>query len=347
MPRVQHFVITRFSIRPTMTSTDRHELSRGMSRLRGGLDPLARGALEHRFRIFEVACLPAVLAQTDQDFTWVIVVDRDLPEAQRERLEALTASRPRTVIHTYDPLRPLGDIAWLTPYVECPQPDYLLSTNLDDDDALPRRFAETIHTLIAERGNQIAPVETFGAAKPLEWDLEVTNDAPLGYRAPWHRDTIPVVSVGFSLLARYPAYELTVMRIPHNTARTILDWTRPAGNERIEEIRTVLANGAAQAGDALDDFEASETFSDWVPRAGSPTMTNHQINIQGDRLFESKKRVPVVGPESFPDVTIDWEAFHRYAQYFQIGRRTRASHLVRRARQLLYQARSRFRRHRR
>lgn len=329
--RFQHFVITRFSIRPTMASTDRHELNRTMSRFRG-LDPLTPRSLEHRFRLFEVACLPAVLAQTDQDFTWVIVVDRDLPAAPRARLEALIADRPRTVIHTYDPSRPLGGLAWLVPYVEVPAPDYLLTTNLDDDDALPRGFAAAVHTLIEERGDQLAPVQTFGATDLWEWDLEVSDEAPLGQRAPWHREIIPVVSVGFSLLARYPAYELTVMRVAHNTARTILDWSKHADDERIQATRAVLQAGAARAGDSLGDFGADEVFSDWVPLGGMPTMTNHQINVQGARLYEAKERTPVTGPESFPDTALDWNAFRRHAPHFRRSRTLYARYLLMRAR---------------
>lgn len=342
MPRFQHLVITRFSIRPTMTSTDRNELRRTLEPLLGSFDPLTPRSLDHRFRVFEVACLPGVLAQTLQEFTWVIAVDRDLPAQYRERLARLVSERPRTVIHSYDPLEPLGDVDWLRPYVEQPAPDYLLTTTLDDDDALPPRFAESIQQLVTERGDQLAPVETFGATDLWEWDLEVTDDAPLGYRAPWHRDAIPVVSVGFSLLARYPTYELTVMRLPHNEAQHVLDWDTPPRDPRIEEIRSVMQAGAARDGDSLRDFAASETFHDWVPLAGMPTMTNHQINVEGTRLHEAKERTAVTGAESFPNAAIDWDALDRHAPHFQTNRRMRARYFLARADRLRQRVMARF-----
>lgn len=346
MPRFQHFVITRFSIRPTMTSTDRLTLGPNVVS-RGVYDPLAPEMLERRFHVFEIACLPGVLAQTDPTFTWVIVVDRDLSEEWRARLNALVAARPHTVIHDYDPEQSLGEIAWLEPYVETPTPDYLLTTNLDDDDALPPRFVESLRAIIEERGDRLAPLEVFGATQLWEWDLDVSADAPLGYRAPWHRDFIEVASVGFTLLARYPAYPLTVMRVPHGSGSNVLNWSAPPLNPAVAEARQAIQAGAAAAGDSLADFDPSETFHPWVDQVGWPLMTNHQINLQGLRLYESKERIAVTGMETFPNAVIDWDAFQRYAQDFQVSRRMRAQYYFVRTRRAVRRLRRKARRLRR
>ena len=47
--------------------------------------------LEERFRHFEGICLPSLLNQTDPDFTFVILIGDQLPDAYRDRLERLVA----------------------------------------------------------------------------------------------------------------------------------------------------------------------------------------------------------------------------------------------------------------
>jgi hypothetical protein len=316
----EHFVITRFSIRRPAAP---HAWSVGIGRSGRDRDPLEPEALEARFRVFEVACLPGVLAQTSQDFTWVLAIDRDMPIEARARLRALVSTRPRTVIHEYDPASPLTGIAWLLPYLEDPRPDYLMTSNLDDDDSLPTRWVESLQGLITDRGDQLAPLEIFGARSLWEWDLDVTRRAPLGYRAPWHRGGIPVVSVGFTLLARYPTYDLTVMRLGHASARLILDWAVEDVPDRIQVVRSEVKEAALAAGDSLIEIDASETFHDWVPIAGKPTMTNHGMNLQLTRLYEPKERMPVTGAESFPESVMDWTAFERYSDTFRADPRTR------------------------
>ena len=126
MPRIQHLLITRFSVRlPVPRTFNQHRVA---------FDPLDTDKLSFRFRMFEVACLPDVLAQTDQDFTWVLMVDAALSANALARLEALVHQRPRSVIHRYDaadhptdPGSPLGGINWVVPYLDDPAPDYSLA----------------------------------------------------------------------------------------------------------------------------------------------------------------------------------------------------------------------------
>ena len=61
MNRIQHALITRFSIRNLFGD--------------GGGDALLPSSIERRFALFQVACLPSVLAQSSQDFDWFVFVD--------------------------------------------------------------------------------------------------------------------------------------------------------------------------------------------------------------------------------------------------------------------------------
>lgn len=61
--------------------------------------------MEERFRLFEAITLPCNTAQTDPDFTFLIVTGVWFPRHYLERLKALTADIPQCVIRQYPPAR--------------------------------------------------------------------------------------------------------------------------------------------------------------------------------------------------------------------------------------------------
>lgn len=63
----------------------------------------ASARMEDRFRTFQAFTLPAIRAQTDPDFTLVIVVGDDLPEVYGNRLWDLVHDIPQVVIREYPP----------------------------------------------------------------------------------------------------------------------------------------------------------------------------------------------------------------------------------------------------
>lgn len=98
--------------------------------------------MEERFRLFEAITLPCITAQTDPDFTFLIITGLWFPEPLLERLKALTTHIPQCVIKQYPP-RPHRKIMakaindWRGP------PDaQSLQFRLDDDDAMALNFVE-------------------------------------------------------------------------------------------------------------------------------------------------------------------------------------------------------------
>jgi len=61
--------------------------------------------LEARFRTFEAFTLPCMRAQSDDDFTFLIVIGETLPAPWRQRLEALVADMPQARIMPRPPGR--------------------------------------------------------------------------------------------------------------------------------------------------------------------------------------------------------------------------------------------------
>lgn len=97
-----------------------------------------------RFHLFEDLMLPSLAAQTDQDFTLLITVSEDMPEAFQTRLDAVVAAHRfvrmnRTLSRDYARM--------ITPFMrETTQDGTARSVHfrLDDDDALPASYVERL-----------------------------------------------------------------------------------------------------------------------------------------------------------------------------------------------------------
>ncbi len=116
--------------------------------------------LEHRQLLLAAVTAPALLAQTDQNFTWLIVVDPDMPARARARLEEI--------------VEPFGDKAVLSPTGDftnrrvllsgkelgMARDGYSLSGRTDDDDAW---HPETVAIIRKTAGRWLARAERSDA----------------------------------------------------------------------------------------------------------------------------------------------------------------------------------------
>lgn len=103
------------------------------------------GWLRIRIELFEKFCLPSVLAQTNKNFHWIIYLDPESPEWLKERMASLNESgvfRPiyRSQVSIEDRQCDLKEVSGGSGRV-------LLTTNLDNDDALAADFVERIQQL--------------------------------------------------------------------------------------------------------------------------------------------------------------------------------------------------------
>jgi hypothetical protein len=300
---LQHFVITRFSYRgrtafssiegPTFVSD---------------ADPLDPKRLELRFNLFEITCLPSVLAQTQQDFYWIILVDAELPRHFHQRLLSLVQGRPKTFIHAFDPRSSLAHLAWLEEHIDTR--GQVLTTNLDDDDCISRHFIEALQQHLAERaaGSRLPPIGIIGAKSALEWDLVPSAMAPLGWKAPWHRGQW-VMSVGLSLHCKVPEFDLCVLGLRHRSADHYLDFNNPPVNGNAAWFQRAVIQAAHANGVDLRNWQAPAAFfHDISQEAGAVLLTNHDSNDQATRVRERKPgRERITGPESLPQFAIDWQ----------------------------------------
>ena len=116
-----HIVMTRFNL-PTPGRESAHRARSGW--------------LAERFDLFERYCLPAMAAQAEQDFAWLVFFDEATPAWARERIEA--ARRQREFQPVYTGLFPAE--GWARAVRERIGPPVtgrrIITSNLDNDDAL-------------------------------------------------------------------------------------------------------------------------------------------------------------------------------------------------------------------
>ena len=132
-PSIDHVILTRFNL-PT-----------------AGVESLVRaqeGWLRNRQVLFEKYCLPSVMLQTRQDFSWIIYFDTQSPGWLKERISELSASGDFFAIYrdTVSPEELIEDIRNSV----AGESDVLLTTNLDNDDGLALDFVERLQDSVLD-----------------------------------------------------------------------------------------------------------------------------------------------------------------------------------------------------
>jgi hypothetical protein len=124
---IQHFVITRFNI----ASEGREAAIRNSA-----------GWLDRRFDLFETYCLPSMAAQTVKAFRWLVYFDEATPTPYYERIVRARQSldfEPRFV-GPFGQALVAQDVAQRT----APNADFILTSRLDNDDAVAKDFIARI-----------------------------------------------------------------------------------------------------------------------------------------------------------------------------------------------------------
>ncbi|MGA3171440.1 MAG: glycosyltransferase [Chthoniobacteraceae bacterium] len=101
--------------------------------------------LSERFALFSDFCLPSVLDQTCKKFKWIIFFDRETPGEFKERIREFSAGNDQIVPYFVESwsaeiVRAAIDSVRATSH------RWLLSSRLDNDDAIHERFIESLQT---------------------------------------------------------------------------------------------------------------------------------------------------------------------------------------------------------
>jgi len=100
--------------------------------------------MEERFRTFETLTLPPLRAQTDPDFTLLIVTGDSLPAPYMARLRALVADLPQAVIQARPPDKHRQAMQTAINAVRRFDNEPCLQFRMDDDDAVACTYVERL-----------------------------------------------------------------------------------------------------------------------------------------------------------------------------------------------------------
>jgi hypothetical protein len=114
----------------------------------GGYEGVVRardGWLRNRIILFEQFCLPSVRSQVDSNFRWIIYFDPDSPRWLKERIRELNRDELFIPIYRSEVLKPhlIHDLKAAIGY----EAEYLLTTNLDNDDGLAADFTARLRSM--------------------------------------------------------------------------------------------------------------------------------------------------------------------------------------------------------
>lgn len=132
----KHFLLTKYNI-GLYNSTKRLQPK---SKNKTLLTP--EGWMWHRYWLFREFCVPSVLRQTNQDFTWIVAVDKKTPKRQLKHI--------RTILPNNAQVIEISDLNEISEFIMSDAGDaqYTLTTVLDNDDMFREDAIEAIQTMI-------------------------------------------------------------------------------------------------------------------------------------------------------------------------------------------------------
>lgn len=137
---LSHFILTRFNL----ASPGREETLRSRT-----------GWLDRRIALFEKYCLPSVAAQTNSNFKWLIYFDIRTPETSLHHFDEY-ARKPFIELRRVDgPNFSREDVRNDIVRLSTPGCDWVLTTRLDNDDAIGRTFVDTLQRAFEPSGRYV------------------------------------------------------------------------------------------------------------------------------------------------------------------------------------------------
>ncbi len=133
MAEFAHFLITRFNVRIFYA------------------DPPDSQWLEHRFQLFDRFCYPSVFGQSTQNFKWIVLFDEQTPEVYRQKIQRYTNWQNFCPVYVpaLENSRAVQQAVRLAIINLSQQhfsepPEYLITSRVDNDDALCVNFMELV-----------------------------------------------------------------------------------------------------------------------------------------------------------------------------------------------------------
>lgn len=137
-----HFLITRFNIKITSAGPERMTSPE-----------MTEEWLSQRLDIFLTYCVPSVLQQSSNNFTWIIYFDRSTPPSITDRISFFKNKSPNVIIAFVDDYpEMLSDIS--SKIKTTPEP-FVITSRLDNDDLISNTFIADVQQSFLPEHNTI------------------------------------------------------------------------------------------------------------------------------------------------------------------------------------------------
>ncbi|MBZ4677108.1 MAG: hypothetical protein JG782_1728 [Anaerophaga sp.] len=131
----KHYLITRFNLRNKEWKTTKNR------------EPLVdTNWLDHRIRLFKNFCLPSVLNQTNQSFTWLIYFDAKTPLKYRKIIQSLLGEQENIEFFFIDGMKAFYPALTKKIQHETQDVSHVITSRIDNDDCLSKYYIDTIQS---------------------------------------------------------------------------------------------------------------------------------------------------------------------------------------------------------
>lgn len=128
-----HILVTRFNLRNSDWDVTKNNE-----------ELLTEDWMLERMWFFENFCIPSIIAQTNQNFEWLLYFDTTTPQKYRDQMADLIRNQPNFKMFYIDGMSPFYDE--FTSYInnEKNKKPHLITTRIDNDDAVHKDFINEI-----------------------------------------------------------------------------------------------------------------------------------------------------------------------------------------------------------
>lgn len=154
MNSFEHYIITRFNVKIPQVNV----MGPDKRKLFGEPLGLDEKWLRHRFALFEQFCSPSVLQQTEKNFKWILLFDSNTPSFFKDKINEVCRSENQIVLFMNE-----WSLTRLREEIKkrlSPSTQYLMTTRLDNDDALCKDFVKIVQEVFPHRQGDVISFNT-------------------------------------------------------------------------------------------------------------------------------------------------------------------------------------------
>lgn len=217
---LNHFILTRFNLRLWWNEDKNHQ-------------PIQTDEwLKERFRLFQTYTWPSLKAQTNQDFKWICLFDKDTPNQYKEQIQQLQRQWD-SFLPYYCGEKETKQFQRYFKYLVYSNSDKtqepLLTTYLDNDDALHKDFIKDVQ----ERAKKLQ----YNTIISYQYGIQYYEEMNIAIRIPYKNNHFLTYYERFSdhLRTVWDFWHISIFKYPHIAIELIDNKKTPLWIETIHK----------------------------------------------------------------------------------------------------------------